>query len=35
MRLVHVVDRRPRQLIKLEPLSEEDFVVSLDAVTNN
>lgn len=33
MRLLHIVERRPRNQIKLDPITEEDFSVSLSVVS--
>lgn len=35
MRLLHVVEHRPSAKIKLDPISEEDYSISEEAVLNH
>lgn len=34
MKLLHIVDKKPKVIIKLDPLDEEDFNISHEAVSN-
>ena len=32
MNLLHIIDKKPKTIIKLDPLDPEDFIISLEAV---